>query len=127
VRRHVDQVMQAGARGKGLVERILAFSRSGLGERVPVHVQSVVEETLEILAASLLPQVRLEKRLDAGDTAVVGDATQLHQVAMNLCTNALQAMSTAGCLRWRWRKWQCPSAACSRTARWCRVLMCASR
>src|SRR5712671_2939950 len=40
VRRHVDQVMQAGARGKGLVERILAFSRSGLGERVPVHVQS---------------------------------------------------------------------------------------
>jgi CheY-like chemotaxis protein len=90
--------MQAGARGKGLVERILAFSRSGLGERVPVHVQSVVEETLEILAASLLPQVRLEKRLDAGDTAVVGDATQLHQVAMNLCTNALQAMEHGGVL-----------------------------
>ena len=98
VRRHVDQVMQAGARGKGLVERILAFSRSGLGERVPVHVQSVVEETLEILAASLLPQVRLDKRLDAGDTAVVGDATQLHQVAMNLCTNALQAMERGGAL-----------------------------
>jgi signal transduction histidine kinase/ActR/RegA family two-component response regulator len=98
VRRHVDQVMQAGARGKGLVERILAFSRSGLGERVPVHVQSVVEETLEILAASLLPQVRLERRLDAGDTAVVGDATQLHQVAMNLCTNALQAMEQGGVL-----------------------------
>src|SRR5467141_2869246 len=98
VRRHVDQVMQAGARGNGLVERILAFSRSGLGERVPVHVQSVVEETLEILAASLLPQVRLEKRLDAGDTAVVGDATQLHQVAMNLCTNALQAMEHGGVL-----------------------------
>src|SRR5712671_5040100 len=98
VRRHVDQVMQAGARGKGLVERILAFSRSGLGERVPVHVQSVVEETLEILAASLASNVRLEKRLDAGDTAVVGDATQLHQVAMNLCTNALQAMEHGGVL-----------------------------
>src|SRR6267378_3795624 len=98
VRRHVDQVMQAGARGKGLVERILAFSRSGLGERVPVHVQSVVEETLEILAASLTTDVRLEKQLDAGDTAVVGDATQLHQVAMNLCTNALQAMEHGGVL-----------------------------
>src|SRR6267143_1808665 len=98
VRRHVDQVMQAGARGKALVERILAFSRSGLGERVPVHVQSVVEETLEILAASLLPQVRLEKRLEAGDTAIVGDATQLHQVAMNLCANALQAMEHGGVL-----------------------------
>src|SRR4030088_223774 len=41
-RRQIDQVMQAGTRGKGLVDRILAFSRSGVGERVPVHVQSVV-------------------------------------------------------------------------------------
>jgi signal transduction histidine kinase len=98
VRRHVDQVMQAGGRGKALVERILAFSRSGLGERVPVHVQSVVEETLEILAASLASNVRLERQLDAGDTAIVGDATQLHQVAMNLCTNALQAMERGGVL-----------------------------
>src|SRR6267142_444695 len=98
VHRHIDQVMQAGARGKDLVERILAFSRSGLGERAPVHVQSVVEEALEILAASLAPNVRLEQRLAAGDAAVVGDATQLHQVAMNLCTNALQAMEHGGVL-----------------------------
>jgi signal transduction histidine kinase/ActR/RegA family two-component response regulator len=98
VRRHVDQVMLAGARGKGLVERILAFSRSGLSERVPVHVQSVVEETLEILSASLPSNVRLDRRLDAGGAAVVGDATQLHQMAMNLCTNAAQAMERGGLL-----------------------------
>ena len=97
-RRPVDQVMQAGARGKGLVERILAFSRSKVGERVPVRVQSVVEETLELLAASLPAGVRLERRLDAADTAVVGDATQFHQVIMNLCTNALQAMERTGVL-----------------------------
>jgi signal transduction histidine kinase len=97
-RRHIDQVMQAGARGKGLVDRILAFSRSGMGERVPLQVQSVVEETLELLAASLSAQVQLERRLDAADTAVVGDATQLHQVTMNLCTNAVQAMEQGGVL-----------------------------
>ena len=96
VRRQVDQVMQAGVRGKGLVDRILAFSRSGLGERVPVPVQSVVEETLELLAASLPANVRLEVRLDAVDTAVVGDATQFHQVVMNLCTNAVHAMGRRG-------------------------------
>src|SRR5260221_2437878 len=84
--------MQAGARGKGLVESILAFSRSGLGERVPVHVQSVVEETLEILAASLLPQVRLEKRLDAGDTAVVGGAAPPPHVAVEPCTQTPPAV-----------------------------------
>jgi signal transduction histidine kinase/ActR/RegA family two-component response regulator len=98
VRRHVDQMMQAGARGKGLVERILAFSRSGIGERVPVHLESVVEEALEILAASLPSSVRLNRQLKAGDAAVVGDPTQLHQVAMNLCTNALQAMEHGGVL-----------------------------
>jgi PAS domain S-box-containing protein len=98
VRRHIDQVMQAGARGKTLVDRILAFSRSGMGERVPLHVQSIVEETLELLAASLPAKVRLATQLDAADTAVVGDATQLHQVTMNLCTNAMQAMDRGGVL-----------------------------
>jgi PAS domain S-box-containing protein len=98
VRRHLDQVMQAAGRAKALVERILAFSRSGLAEREPVHVQSVVNETLELLAASLPPAVRLERGLQAGDAAVVGDATQLHQVVMNLCTNAMHAMSGGGVL-----------------------------
>src|SRR4029450_11944243 len=63
-----------------------------------VNVQSVIEETLELLAASLAPGVRLERHLDAGDAAIIGDATQLHQVAMNLCTNALQAMENGGVL-----------------------------
>ena len=97
-RRQVDQVMHAGARGKGLVDRILAFSRSGMGERVPLHVQSVVEETLELLTPSLPAHVRLERQLDAVDTAVVGDATQFHQVVMNLCTNAVHAMQQGGML-----------------------------
>jgi predicted ATPase/signal transduction histidine kinase/ActR/RegA family two-component response regulator len=98
VRHQIDQVMHAGMRGKGLVDRILAFSRSGMGERMPVQVQSVVEETLELLAASLPADVRLERRLDAADLAVVGDATQFHQVVMNLCTNAVHAMERAGVL-----------------------------
>jgi PAS domain S-box-containing protein len=98
VRRQLDQVMQAGARGKGLVDRILSFSRSAMVERVPLHVQSVVEETLELLTPSLPADVRLESQLDAADTAVVGDATQLHEVAMNLCTNAVHAMEQGGVL-----------------------------
>jgi CheY-like chemotaxis protein len=98
VRRYLDNVMHAGGRAKALVERILAFSRSGMGEGAPINVQAVIEETLELIAASLPPGVGLAKRLDAGDAAIVGDATQLHQVAMNLCTNALQAMHDGGVL-----------------------------
>ena len=97
-RHQLDQVLHAGARGKGLVDRILAFSRSGIAERVPIQPQSVIEETLELLAASLPAEVRLQTRLHALDVAIVGDVTQLHQVCMNLCTNALQAMKRGGVL-----------------------------
>ena len=95
-RRYLDNVMQAGGRAKMLVDRILGFSRSGMGERVPVNVESIVAETLELLAASLPEGIRLETHLAAGDAAVIGDATRLHQVTMNLCTNAMQAMTQQG-------------------------------
>jgi PAS domain S-box-containing protein len=78
-RRHIDAALAAGQRAKSLVERILAFSRSGVGERVPVHVQSVVAEALDGVAATLPAGVSLERHLAAGDAAVQGDATQISQ------------------------------------------------
>jgi CheY-like chemotaxis protein len=90
--------MSAALRAKSLVERILAFSRSGAGERVRINVQSVVDEALVATAASLPPAGALERDLSAGDAAVLGDATQIHQVVMNLCTNAVQAMRAGGTL-----------------------------
>jgi PAS domain S-box-containing protein len=97
-RRHIEAAMSAGMRAKSLVERILAFSRSGMGERAPVHVQSVVGEALDAIAASLPAGVELVRRLDADDAAVLGDPTQVHQVVMNLCANAVQAMKGNGTL-----------------------------
>jgi PAS domain S-box-containing protein len=98
LRRHIDAVVAAGLRAKSLVERILAFSRSGVGERSAVQVQSIVTETLDLLAASLPAQVRLERTLEAGEATVMGDATQIHQVVMNLCANAVQAVKGRGTL-----------------------------
>ncbi|MGH6611043.1 MAG: ATP-binding protein [Burkholderiaceae bacterium] len=98
LRRHIDAAMSAGMRAKALVERILAFSRSGMSERVPVHMQSVVSEVLDLIAASLPPGIGLERKLEVGDAAVLGDPTQVHQVVMNLCTNAVQAMPSGGTL-----------------------------
>lgn len=98
LRRYLENVMHATERGKMLVERILGFSRSGLGDREPVNVQSIIEETLELLQASLPAGIRLERKIDAGNAAVIGDATYLHQVAMNLCTNSIHAMQRGGVL-----------------------------
>jgi PAS domain S-box-containing protein len=98
LRRYVDSMMSAGQRAKSLVERILAFSRSGVGPRTAVHVQSVVTEALEILTASLPDNIHLLTELHAEDAAVNGDATQIHQVVLNLCTNAVHAMKAGGTL-----------------------------
>jgi PAS domain S-box-containing protein len=98
LKRYINNIMHAASRAKALVEQVLVFSRSGVGARVAVNVQAVVAEAAELLSASLPPGIRLLKRFDAGNAAVLGDATELHQVVMNLCTNAVQAMGESGVL-----------------------------
>ena len=95
----LNNIIVAGERGRALVARVLAFSRSAVGERVPVHVERVVREALDQVLAKLPPSVTVHARLHAGPAAVLGDATQIHQVASNLATNAVHAMPSGGRLR----------------------------
>ncbi len=97
--RDLDAIMLAGERGRSLVDRILAFSRGSVGERVAVHVEVVVREALDQLAAKLPENVTIVPRLRAGQAAMLGDSTQVHQVVMNLVSNAVQAMPQGGVLR----------------------------
>jgi PAS domain S-box-containing protein len=97
--RDLGNIMLAGERGRALVERVLVFSRSAVGERVPVHVERVVREVLDLVSAKLPSNVTLHPKLHAGSAAVLGDAAQVHQVVDNLATNAIQAMPTGGTLR----------------------------
>ena len=82
-----------------LVEQILSYSRSQRGKRVPVELGHIVGESLDLVRGSLAPGIRLEVELPAEPLYVVGDATQLHRVTMNLCTNAMHAMGEGGTLR----------------------------
>ncbi len=68
--------MAAGERGRALVDRILAFSRSGVGERVPVHVEAVVREALDQLPPTCRENVTIAPRLRAGRA---GDARRLRR------------------------------------------------
>jgi PAS domain S-box-containing protein len=97
--RDIDSIIVAGERGRALVDRVLAFSRSAVGERLPVHAERVVREALDLVSAKLPPGVTVHAELHAGHAAVLGDATQVHQVIANLATNAIQAMPAGGTLR----------------------------
>ncbi|QUN32601.1 PAS domain S-box protein (plasmid) [Cupriavidus sp. KK10] len=97
-RKHIEQVMKAGDRARLLVERILTFSRSGTTARVPVDLHAVATEAVELLRATAPVKVLLDVKLDGEGTYVMGDATHMHQVIMNLCSNAVHAMPNGGML-----------------------------
>jgi PAS domain S-box-containing protein len=96
--RHLAGILQAGARARALVRRILTFSRPDEAARMPIDLQAVVEEAVDLLAASAPPGIRLQTRLCASGETIAADATQLHQVVMNLGTNAVHAMHGHGVL-----------------------------
>jgi signal transduction histidine kinase len=99
LKRYAQNVLTAATHGRGLVEQILAYSRSQRGKRVPVDFAGVVAETLELVRGSLPEDIALDASPPELPLVVIGDATQLHQVVMNLCSNAIQAMSDGGALR----------------------------
>jgi PAS domain S-box-containing protein len=98
-KRHAQNVLTAAARGRALVEQILAYSRSQRGKRAKVDFVGVLAETLELVRGSLPANIRLNASAPKSSLVVIGDATQLHQVVMNLCSNAIQAISAGGTLR----------------------------
>ncbi|MEA3158007.1 MAG: hypothetical protein QOK44_5596, partial [Betaproteobacteria bacterium] len=97
--RYAQNVLTAANRGRALVEQILGYSRSQRGKRAPADVCRIVTETLELVRGSLPANIRLDASVPGLPLVVMGDATQLHQVVMNLCSNAIQAMSGGGTLR----------------------------
>src|ERR1700738_2865822 len=99
LKRYAQNVLTAASRGRELVEQILTYSRSQRGKRAPVDVAHVVAETLEAVRGSLPKSIHLVANAPESPLVVTGDATRLHQVVMNLCSNAIQAMSGGGSLR----------------------------
>jgi CheY-like chemotaxis protein len=96
--RDLERVQEAGLRAKELVRQILAFSRQGEQERQPVQVAAVIEEVFKLLRATLPTTIEIRQQLDIAPHrgTVLADPTQLHQVLMNLGTNAAHAMRDHG-------------------------------
>ncbi|HLO27211.1 MAG TPA: ATP-binding protein, partial [Geobacteraceae bacterium] len=92
----IDVVLKSGYRGKNLVKQILTFSCQGEQERKPVQVEMIVHECLRLLRASFPASIEIHCRMAEHLGMVMADPTQVHQIVMNLCTNAGHAMRDKG-------------------------------
>lgn len=92
---HLHQVLSATQRAKDLIRQILTFSRQSIPETRPIRLNVIIKEALKLLRASLPATVEINQDLRSS-AYIMADPTQLHQVVMNLCTNASHAMISEG-------------------------------
>jgi two-component system cell cycle sensor histidine kinase/response regulator CckA len=94
-REHLKEVLIASNRATDLVKQILTFSRQANQEQKPVQIKLIVKEALKLLRASIPSTIAIEQKIQS-TALLMGDATQIHQVVMNLCTNASHSMLDKG-------------------------------
>ncbi len=89
-------IRKGGKRAADLVQQILTFSRQSTAEKKQIAVTPLLQESLQLLRASLPSTITIHQDLQAKNALVLADATQLQQIVINLCTNAFQAMREHG-------------------------------
>lgn len=85
-------IVQAAERAKQLITQILTFCKAHDSKPVPVRIQSIIEEVVQLLCPSIPANIRIEKQIDKACRNILIDPSKLHQMLVNLCTNAWQAI-----------------------------------
>jgi PAS domain S-box-containing protein len=93
---NLQEILRAGRRGKELVRQILAFSRRNESRRMPVRFEVILKEVIKLCRATIPSDIAITRDIQPNCGMVLADPTQLHQVAMNLITNAYHAVTTPG-------------------------------
>ena len=94
--KNLSQVLKAADRARNLVQQILAFSRKSQSELKAIHLHLVVKEVLNLLRSSIPTTIDIKTDIITANDVVIADATQVHQIVMNLCANAAHAMQQKG-------------------------------
>ncbi|MBI9092403.1 MAG: response regulator [Desulfobacterium sp.] len=94
-RGHIRQILKGAQRATGLVQQILTFSRQTEDEKYLMNISVVVKEALKLLRSSIPSTIEIRENVFS-KSLVMADPTQIHQVIMNLCTNAYHAMRVGG-------------------------------
>ena len=98
VKSNLENLLKAAVRAKELVAQILTFSRAKETEPQPLHIKPIVKECLKLLKASLPKHIEIRDEI-LSDAMVFSDPVHIHQMIMNLCTNATHAIQESnGCI-----------------------------
>ncbi len=95
LRGYLNQIETASSRARDLVSQILTFGRKTSIQPVPLHLDSLVKESMKMMRSTIPTTITIEQEIE-GDVLVMADPIQMHQVIVNLCTNAYQAMKATG-------------------------------
>ncbi len=95
-RSHLEQILIAANRAKELVQQILTFSRQAETSKKPIMLKPIVKEVLKLIRAAIPANIEIRQKTSAKEDTIIADPVQIHQVIMNLCTNASQAMAEKG-------------------------------
>ncbi|MBW6486891.1 MAG: PAS domain S-box protein [Syntrophobacterales bacterium] len=96
IKHYLEQIQTSSQRAISLVRQILEFSRLTEKDRKPIRLIPLIKETVKMLKEIIPSTIAVRLNIRTGADAVLGDATQIYQVLMNLCTNAYQAMKDKG-------------------------------
>lgn len=95
--REMLAMMQSGARrGAEIIKQLLAFSRGLEGKRIPVQPRYILKEMITLMRETFPREIDLQQQMPAVLWTIIADPTQLHQVVLNLCVNARDAMPEGG-------------------------------
>jgi PAS domain S-box-containing protein len=94
----LETIQISARRGSEMVNQILSFTRGVTGEMVPVPIQHIVKEIIKLIGETIPRSITLKSDLSPHLPSILADATQLHQVLLNLCVNARDAMPEGGTL-----------------------------
>lgn len=97
---NLNEVLNAGFRARDLVRQILTFSRHNDQEAMPMKLQPVVREALKLIRASIPTTIDIHQDINPACGIVNADSTQIHQIVMNLATNAYHSMEHSGGNLW---------------------------
>ncbi|NQT59618.1 MAG: transporter substrate-binding protein [Bacteroidetes bacterium] len=99
VGKNINQILIASERAKNLVKQILTFSRYQVENLEPIFLKPIIDEVMQLLQATIPSSVQLDLEIEKDTEPVLAESTKIHEVIVNLCTNATQAMGEMGVLK----------------------------